>query len=97
MWTGSRICAQARGRPSVQMRSRQGEEEELIVVVGAGAAGLTAAYFAAQARARVVVLERMKEAGVLHLVPGLKYGANSPLHLCHHNSSFGSACQGSHP
>lgn len=34
-----------------------------VVVVGGGAAGLTAAYWAADAGARVTVLERMSEAG----------------------------------
>ncbi|WIA16858.1 hypothetical protein OEZ85_013790 [Tetradesmus obliquus] len=34
-----------------------------VLVVGGGAAGLTAAYFAAQAGAKVTVLERTREAG----------------------------------
>ena len=41
-----------------------------VLVVGAGAAGLTAAYFAAENGARVLVLERGKESGRKILMSG---------------------------
>ncbi len=41
-----------------------------MLVVGGGAAGLTAAYFAARQGARVTVLERTREAGKKVLISG---------------------------
>ncbi|KIZ02794.1 hypothetical protein MNEG_5163 [Monoraphidium neglectum] len=55
---------------STGARQAQPGAAEDVVVVGAGAAGLTAAYFAAQAGAQVLVLERTREAGKKILMSG---------------------------
>ena len=50
--------------------SASGNSQRSVLVVGGGAAGLTAAYFAASAGATVTVLERMSECGKKILMSG---------------------------
>ena len=59
-------CSSAQASPRIQAQDKHG-----ITVIGGGAAGLTAAYFAAQARsAPVTVLERTNEPGKKILISG---------------------------
>lgn len=41
-----------------------------IAVIGGGAAGLTAAYFASKEKAKVIIIEKMKETGKKILISG---------------------------
>src|SRR5690606_25583958 len=57
-------------RGSIPEGGSVAEERETVVVIGAGAAGLMAAIFAARAGRRVVVVERTRDGGRKILISG---------------------------
>eukprot|EP00798_Chlamydomonas_sp_ICE-L_P017475 gene17475-23780_t len=65
-----RIILRGRAREYSELNVPHAAADNHVTVVGGGAAGLTAAFFAAQSGAKVTVLERTKESGKKILMSG---------------------------
>jgi NADPH-dependent 2,4-dienoyl-CoA reductase/sulfur reductase-like enzyme len=69
-WPAISYRATCRHRAIAHAAAQAAEQQLHVTVVGGGAAGLTAAFFAAEYGARVTVLERTREAGKKVLMSG---------------------------